>query len=379
MPKASSHALEEAELAEILSSAMDAIIAIDESQRVILFNRAAEEMFGCPAAAALGSPIDRFIPERYREKHADHIRVFAEIDVSKRRMGALGDIWGLRADGEEFPIEASIGQVRTSDRTLFTVILRDISQRREAERLLRESLAQSTAVFETAVDGIITIDERGTIESFNRAAERIFGYPAREVLERNVQILMPAPDREDHDGSLEHFLETGEKRIIGIGREVAGLRKDGTTFPLYLAVSENFAGGRRFFTGIVRDLSERVAAEAALAASEARHRALVEHAQVCIHELDSKGHFRSINRCCLEMLGHRDASAVIGQPYLAVVGEIDRSRIAGLIERAVRGESVTYEFEGGGRIFSCSLSPLRDGSGGVAELIGVTQDVTEHR
>jgi PAS domain S-box-containing protein len=148
---------------------------------------------------------------------------------------------------------------------------------------------------------------------------------------------------------------------------------------MYLAVGESLGGERRFFTGIVRDLSERVAAEAALAASEARHRALVEHAQVCIHELDLKGHFRSINRCGLEMLGHLDASAVVGQPYLAFVGEVDRSRIAGLIERAVRGESVTYEFEGAGRIFSCSLSPLGDGSGGVAELIGVSEDVTEQR
>ena len=111
------------------------------------------------------------------------------------------------------------------------------------------------------MDGIITIDEHGTVESFNAAAEQLFGYTAAEVIGHNVRLLMPAPYREEHDGYLARYLHTGEKKIIGIGREVVGQRKDGTTFPLALAVSEMRLGTRRMFTGIVHDITARKQAE----------------------------------------------------------------------------------------------------------------------
>jgi PAS domain S-box-containing protein len=133
-----------------------------------------------------------------------------------------------------------------------------------AEAALRDSEARSTAILQTAVDGIITIDARGIIASFNPAAERLFGYTAGEVIGQNVSILMPSPDREAHDGYLARYLRTGEPHIIGIGREVRAQRRDGTTFPIALAVSELHLDGRRMFTGIVHDLTARVQAEEAL-------------------------------------------------------------------------------------------------------------------
>ena len=117
------------------------------------------------------------------------------------------------------------------------------------------------SIFESAVDGIVAIDDRGIVEAFNPAAERLFGYLAAEVVGRNVNVLMPSPYHEEHDGYLGHYLETGEARIIGIGREVTGRRKDGTTFPLHLSVGMALVEGRRKFTGILHDLSERVALE----------------------------------------------------------------------------------------------------------------------
>ncbi|HEX7070318.1 MAG TPA: PAS domain S-box protein [Rhodothermales bacterium] len=130
-------------------------------------------------------------------------------------------------------------------------------ERSHSETALRESEARARAIVETTVDGIITIDDIGTIESFNTAAERIFGYVATEVIGQNISVLMPPPYREEHDGYLRSYRESGRKQIIGIGREVAGLRKDGSVFPMELAVSEVALDGRRLFTGIVRDITER--------------------------------------------------------------------------------------------------------------------------
>ena len=129
----------------------------------------------------------------------------------------------------------------------------DVTAAREAERALR--------AVATTVDGIITIDERGRIESFNPAAERIFGYAASEVIGDNVSVLMPEPYHSEHDEYLRAFHETGRRRIIGIGREVSGQRKDGSVFPMDLAVSETPTPARLLFTGVVRDISERRALE----------------------------------------------------------------------------------------------------------------------
>jgi PAS domain S-box-containing protein len=127
------------QLAGILLSAMDAIITVDADQRVVLFNPAAEQMFRCTAGDAIGQPIDRFIPARFREAHRQHIRKFGEAKVTNRRMGALGAVNGLRADGEEFPAEASISQVEAGGQKLYTVILRDISERKKLEEQLRQT------------------------------------------------------------------------------------------------------------------------------------------------------------------------------------------------------------------------------------------------
>lgn len=122
---------------------------------------------------------------------------------------------------------------------------------------LQESEARAQAVLDTTVDAIITIDDKGIISSFNSAAERIFGYTSDDVVGQNVSILMPEPYRTEHDGYLRNYLETGRKKIIGIGREITGQRKTGEIFPLDLAVSEVTFAGKRFFTGIIRDISER--------------------------------------------------------------------------------------------------------------------------
>jgi two-component system, LuxR family, sensor kinase FixL len=149
---------------------------------------------------------------------------------------------------------------------------------------LRMADARWRAVIDAAVDGIIVIDSRGRIEAFNHAAEQMFGYEEADVRGRNIRVLMPEPDRSKHDGYLQHHLDTGERRIIGIGRAVTGLRRDGQQFPLHLSVGEFEIDGEKHFTGILHDLSRRTELEDRLREATALAR-LGEMAAVIAHEV----------------------------------------------------------------------------------------------
>lgn len=159
-----------------------------------------------------------------------------------------------------------------------------------SEMVAREAHLQS--ILDTVPDAMIVIDERGTIQSFSTAAERLFGYAPQEVVGRNVKMLMPSPYRENHDGYLDRYKLTGERRIIGIGRLVVGERKDGSTFPLELSVGEMRSNDRRFFTGFIRDITERQQTEARLQELQSelvhisRLTAMGEMASTLAHELN---------------------------------------------------------------------------------------------
>jgi PAS domain S-box-containing protein len=170
-------------LAGIAASAMDAIIAIDDAQQIVLFNSSAEKMFGCPAQDAMGSPIERFIPQRFRAGHGAHIRRFGETGVTNRAMGALNALWALRSNGQEFPIEASISHVEDGGKKLFTVIIRDITDRKLAEEALRESEARFRLVADTApaliwmsgTDKLCTFFNKGWLDFTGRSLESELG------------------------------------------------------------------------------------------------------------------------------------------------------------------------------------------------------------
>ena len=161
-----------------------------------------------------------------------------------------------------------------------------------ASRVLREREAQLLSIYDTAPDALIVIDEKGIMQSYSAAAERMFGWSASEVLGRNVKMLMPSPFRTQHDGYLNRYLDTGERRIIGIGRIVVGERKDGSTFPMELAVGEVRSERGRVFTGFVRDLTERQATETRLQELQSelvhmsRLSAMGEMASALAHELN---------------------------------------------------------------------------------------------
>jgi PAS domain S-box-containing protein len=182
-----------------------------------------------------------------------------------------------------------------------------------AELALRESETRIKAVVDNMVDGIITIDAKGSIESFNSAAVDLFGYRPEEVIGRNVKMLMPDPYHSEHDRYLRNYLETGITRIIGMGREVVGLRKDGSTFPLELGVSEMYVGEKRMFTGIVRDITERKEQEQKLELLTNRNKQILDSAGEGIYGLDLEGKTTFINPAGVKVLGF-SAEELIGKP-----------------------------------------------------------------
>ena len=167
-------------------------------------------------------------------------------------------------------------------------------------------------VIDSAVDGIIVIDHKGHIESWNPAAERLFGYPRSEVIGRNVSMLMPSPYREEHDSYLGRYLTTGEAKIIGRGREVTGRRRDGRVFPLHLSVGQMMIGDERKFTGILHDLSDRVELEHRLKASEARWRAVIDSAVDGIVVIDAHARIEAFNPAAERLFGYTEQE-LLGQ------------------------------------------------------------------
>ena len=186
---------------------------------------------------------------------ADRARV---LDLLKRD-GRVRDfeVGVRRRGGDVRTARISVEAMDVAGEPSILTIIRDITDRRRAEEARRESETRLSAVVGTAVDAIVTIDDRGIIDSANPATERLFGYSHDELVGRNVGMLMPEPYQAEHDGYIEDYLRTGSARVIGIGREVVGRRKDGSTFPLDLSVSEFSVRGRRMFTGIIHDITTR--------------------------------------------------------------------------------------------------------------------------
>ncbi len=244
------------ETTAILAAAVDGIITIDKHGLVKGFNPAAERLFGYQAAEVIGRNVRMLMPEPYRSEHDGYLDHY--LNTGEARIIGIGrEVEGLRKDGSTFAMELAVGESRSGGRRLFAGIVRDISERKKSEQQLRDSEAKTRAILETAVDGIITIDPQGTILTANPATERLFGYRVNEVVGHNVNMLMPEPYRSAHDGYLERYATTGERRIIGIGREVQGQRKDGSVFPIDFSVGEALVGDSRIFTGIVRNVTLR--------------------------------------------------------------------------------------------------------------------------
>lgn len=241
----------------IIESSNDAIIGKDLNGLVTSWNPAAERMFGYRETEIYGQPITKLIPkERYGEEkvilsrilQGDHIQHYETIRIRK--------------NGVFFPASISISPIRNADGDLIGAakIIRDVSERKAAELVNKDN--RFRVLFETIVDAVVLINTQGTIQALNPAAVSLFGYQPIELQGQNVAILMPEPYTNEHDTFLNAYLRTGIKKVIGIGREAVGKRKDGTTFPVELTISEMDVDGEQMFTGVIRDITLRKQCEA---------------------------------------------------------------------------------------------------------------------
>ena len=253
----------QARLAGIIGSAMDAIISVDEEQRIILFNAAAEKMFGYPSESITGQPLDRLLPEKFRAVHHQHVQQFGETGTTNRTMGKLGRLYGRRASGVEFPIEASISQVSTKSGKIFTVILRDITERVAAEEALMERDQNLTATFEQAEVGIAHVDLEGHWIRVNQKVQDITGYSEEELLKATFfDITHPVDLETDH--AMHAQAVSGERRSFT--REKRFIRKDGSVVWVNATSSVVYdkAGVPKYLVKIYEDITQRKEAEAGL-------------------------------------------------------------------------------------------------------------------
>ncbi|MDH5740354.1 MAG: PAS domain S-box protein [Nitrospira sp.] len=265
-------------LESIIESAMDAIITVDEEQRVVLFNRAAEQMFGCPTREAIGQPLHRFLPSRYRDAHRHHVQTFGQSGVTTRMMGKLGAVMGLRSNGEEFPIEAAISHIAVENRKYYTVILRDITEREQADHLVRQSEERYRRLI--AVSPYAILVSRGDRIVFaNDQAIKLFGaVKADEILGKSLVELFH-PDHHDAVRERIHELIEGspqvpmlEEKIVTLGGGTVDVECSAARFadeegPAILVMLRDVSDQRRLLEQLRR--TERIAELGTLASGMA--------------------------------------------------------------------------------------------------------------
>jgi len=303
----------EEKLAVTLRSIGDAVIATDAKGRVTLLNPLAERLTGWTQAQAANRPVDEIFHIVNQES-----RKPATIPVMNTL--AHGTIQGLAnhtlliaQDGSECAIADSCAPIRNRDGEVIGAVLvfRDITAEYAAQQALRDSAALIQTILDTVVDGVITLHASGgRIERANSAAERMFGHAAADLIGQNFSLLIPELDRDQRNGSLEYYSASAAARAAGLGREVEGRRKDGSTFPLEIAVSEMWLGGKRYFTGVLRDITARKKAEEALLKAGALQSAIFNSANFSSIATDANGVIQIFNVGAERMLGYAAADVM---------------------------------------------------------------------
>ena len=379
----------EENLSVILNSIGDAVIATDAKACVTFLNPVAAQLTGWTQAEATGQPIKEVFHILNQET-----RQAAAIPVMETL--AHGTIQGLAnhtlliaRDGSERSIADSCAPIRSRDGLVVGAVLvfRDVTKDYATQQALRDSTALIQAILNTVADGIVTLHARGGgIGTVNPAAERMFGYPASELIGQNFSLLIPELDGDPQKGSLEYYRASAESRAIGVGREVSGRRKDGSVFPMEIAVSEMWLGGQRYFTGILRDITLRKRAETERAQLDQRlsdhqlyTRSLFEANIDALMTTDPSGIITDVNKQ-MEAFTGCTRDELIGTPFKNYFTNPARAEAG--IKRVLGEQKVTdYELTANGSetVVSYNATTFYDRNGQLQGVFAAARDITERK
>jgi PAS domain S-box-containing protein len=276
----------EAVYERLFESSPDAILVADAAGRIIRANPQVERFFGYTASELLGHPVELLIPERFRQGHPAHRSHFND-QPRMRPMGAGLELYGLRKDGTEFPVDIMLSPIDTPQGPVVLTVIQDITLRKQAEKDLRKSEEGFRSLFEFSPDAIVVAGEDGRIAQVNSRVEKVFGYTRMELLGLPVETLIPERFRQVHPVHRKEYSAQARTRPMGIGLELYGRRKDGTEFPVDIMLSPVKTDGGTLVLSVIRDLSEKKRAEEELARKEREKRYLEE-------ELNTEHRFEDI-------------------------------------------------------------------------------------
>ncbi|MBE9162030.1 PAS domain-containing hybrid sensor histidine kinase/response regulator [Tychonema sp. LEGE 06208] len=384
----------QARFAGILEIANDAIISVDRTQRITLFNQGAEKIFGYKTEEVLGQPLSLLLPEQFRTAHQHHVQQFAKCSGAARSMGERGEILGRRQDGTQFPAEASISKLEIADETVFTVILRDISDRKQREQELLQTTTLQKAILDSANYSIISTAVDGTILTFNKAAERWLGYSAEEVVGKITPAIIHDPQEVVHRAQelsvqMGISIEPGFEVFVAKARfgepdeyEWSYIRKDGSRFPLLISVTALYdpEGNITGFLGIGNDITLRKQAEASLACLAA----IVEYSGEAIISKSLDGIILSWNHAAEKIFGYK-AEEIIGQSIAILVPPNLIYEEQHILETIRQGEKIenyeTVRVRKDGQLIhiSSTLSPLKDTTGRIVAASVIKRDISDRK
>jgi PAS domain S-box-containing protein len=363
-----------ARFAGVVESAMDAIISIDESRRILIFNAAAEQMFRCPATTAIGQSIEQFVPPRFQQAHEQYIRAFSQTGTTSRSMQAPGTLSAVRADGEEFPIEATISQIVTAGQKIYTVIIRDITERKQSEEQMHR-LAQA---LEQSASTIIITDIHGYIEYANPAFAKTTGYTITEALGQHTRIFKSGYTSPEAYRQLWETITSGNEWH----GEFHNKKKNGERYWESAVISpiKNTDGVITNFLAVKEDITARKRDEEV----RARLAAIVDSSDDAIISTTPEGRITTWNAGAERLYGYSAAEA-IGRPMAMLVPPARLEIVGSVMERVARGERVAHfdnvcvRKDGRQIEVSMSCSPIVDVSGRIIGASTIGRDITHRK
>jgi PAS domain S-box-containing protein len=354
----------------VVEAAPNAMLMIDSERRIVLVNRAAEQLFGYAREELDGHTVEMLIPQRYRDSHPQHVRGFLE-QPRTRSMGAGRELFGQRKDGTEVPIEIGLNPIETSEGLFTLASIIDITERLRAQERFR-------LVVEAAPNAMLMIDRQRGIILVNRKTEDMFGYSREELLGQSIEMLVPQRYREEHPAHVSAFFVQPKARAMGAGRELYGCCKDGTEVPVEIGLNPIETPEGLCTLASIIDVTERKRAEVA----HERLAAIVEFSDDAIVSKTPDGVIVSWNRGAEQLFGYT-AEETIGKPIFMLIPERLLDEEHRMLEK-IRTEGVSNHFEtlrrrkdGSVVDVSVRLSPIRNASGEVIGEASITRDITD--